>query len=353
MTSDRQRAVVLAYPGDLATRTGGYTYDRRAFAALEGRGWRVRHLSLSGSFPFPDAAALAAADKALAALADGTTVVVDGLAFGAMPKVARNHERRLDLLALVHHPLSLETGLAPADAARLRAGEHAALARARRVIATSPATARTLAQAFAVPPRRVAVAVPGVDPAPVATGSGGRPRLLCVGTITPRKGHLVLVEALAGLRDLDWDLVCAGSPDRDPTTAAAVREAISRHDLDDRVTLAGELDDAALAAAYAGADLLVSASLFEGYGMALAEALARGLPIVASSGGAVAETVPPDAGLLVLPGDAPALVSALRRILTEPRLRQRLRDGALLARERLPRWTDTAAAIERALLASR
>lgn len=349
---DRGREVALVVPGDLATRTGGYTFDRRAFAGLEGRGWAVRYVGLPDRFPFPDAAALAAADAALAALPDGSLAVVDGLAFGAMPEVAARHAARLDLTALVHHPLGLETGLSAKDSARLLRSERRALRSARRVIVTSPLTARTLTAGLGVPTGRIDVALPGVDPAPAAPVGSPPRRLLCVGTLTPRKGHLILLDALAGLRDPDWELTCAGSPERDPATAAAVRDVAGTLGLSSRVRLAGELDGPALAAAYAGADLLVSASLYEGYGMALTEALARGLPIVAAAGGAVPDTVPPDAGLLVPPGDAPALAAALRRVLSEPGLHPRLREGALRARERLPRWEDTAAAIERALLAA-
>ena len=343
--------MALVFPGELTTRTGGYIYDRRAFEALAARGWRVREVSLATSFPFPDEAALRAADAALAGLEDGTSTVIDGLALGAMPEVAARHRERLELVALVHHPLCLETGLAPELAVRLRASERAALETARRVIVTSRLTAETLVAEFNVPLGRITVAPPGIDPAPEARGSGGRPCLLNVGTVTPRKGHALLIEALAGLRALPWDLVVVGSLGRDPGTADAVRASIGRHGLDDRVTLTGELEGDELATAFDRADIFVSASFYEGYGMAIAEALARGLPVVATSGGATAETVPADAGLLVPPGDAAALAQALRRLLAEPGLHGRLREGAMRARARLPRWDDAAASIEAALRA--
>jgi glycosyltransferase involved in cell wall biosynthesis len=345
------KEVALVFPGELTTRTGGYIYDRRAFGALAARGWRVGEVSLATSFPFPDEAALRGADAALAGIPDGTRTVVDGLAFGAMPELAALHHQRLELVALVHHPLCLETGLASEAAVRLRASERAALETARRVIVTSRLTAETLAAEFYVPRARITVAPPGIDPAPVARGSGEPPRLLNVGTVTPRKGHALLIEALAGLRALPWDLVIVGNLDRDAGTANAVRELIGRHGLADRVTLTGELEGEALAAAFNRADIFVSASFYEGYGMAIAEALARGLPVVATSGGATAETVPADAGLLVPPGDAAGLARALHRMLAEPGLRGQLRQGAMRARARLPGWGDTAAIIETALLA--
>jgi glycosyltransferase involved in cell wall biosynthesis len=196
------------------------------------------------------------------------------------------------------------------------------------------------------------VAIPGIDPAPIATGSPTRrPHLLCVGTLTPRKGHRLLLEALAGVLDLDWTLACVGSAERDSATATQIRETIAVLGLSDRVSLVGEVSQEALSAAYARADVLVSASFYEGYGMALAEGLARGLPIVAVAAGAVADTVPPAAGLLVPPNDQAALSTALRQALGKPDIRRRLQEGALAAREGLPCWADTATAIERALLA--
>jgi glycosyltransferase involved in cell wall biosynthesis len=347
----RVRRLVLAYPGDLETRTGGYLYDRRLALELEARGWKVERLSLPAGFPFPSGAELAATDAAFSALPAGTTALVDGLALGAMPEIAARASSRLDLAALVHHPLCLETGLGEDQASALAASERAALARARAVVVTSPSTAASVRDLLGVPAGRVTVAVPGTDRAPVARGSGGR-RIVCVGTVTPRKGHLVLVEAMAGLADLDWELLCAGSTERDPAAAAAVRARAEALGLRDRVRLLGELDPDALADLYDRADLCVSASFHEGYGMALAEALARGLPIVAAAGGAVADTVPPAAGLLVPTGDAGALRMALRRFVSESGLAARLRAGALAARRDLPSWSETAARVERALTAA-
>ena len=340
------RQLVLAYPGDLATRTGGYLYDRRLAQELEARGWTVQRLSLPASFPFPSAADLERTEELLARLARGRTVLIDGLALGAMPEVAARLREQLDLVALVHHPLCLETGLAPAAAAMLEHSERAALSVVRQVIVTSPRTAQTVATLLAVPAARITVALPGTDPVPAAKGStDGRLRLLCVGTVTPRKGQRLLVAALAGVPG-DWELTIGGSLERDVTAAQQLRAAIAEAGLDARVRLAGELDEAELAAQYAAADLFVSASLYEGYGMALAEALARGLPIVAAAGGAVGETVPEAAGLLVPPGDMGALRAALRRCLVEPDLLARLRAGALAARADLPGWSDTAASVE-------
>src|SRR5690606_8829445 len=189
-----------------------------------------------------------------------------------------------------------------------------ALACVRGVIVTSPSTARALA-GFDVPAARIAVVEPGTPPAPLATGSGAPAlSLLCVATVTPRKGHALLVEALATLQDRRWTLHCAGSLTMDPACAQALRQAIDRHGLQARVVLHGEHDEAGLRALYARADAFVLPSFHEGYGMALAEALAHGLPVVSTRAGAIADTVPADAGVLVPPGDVAALREALRRL---------------------------------------
>jgi glycosyltransferase involved in cell wall biosynthesis len=340
----------LLLPGSLDDLTGGTLYDRRIVDGLRAQGRAVAVHVLEASFPQPTPAALAGADGVLAGLPDDAATVIDGLAFGAMPEIAARHAARLRLVALVHHPLALETGLDAALAERLRASETAALRHARRVVVTSPHTARLLA-GFDVPAERIRVVEPGTDPAPLAIGSGGDGplRLLSIGTVTPRKGHLLLVEALGRLRHLDWRLDCVGSLGRDPATVAALRARIAALGLGERVRLLGELPPAALEPHYARADLFVLASLFEGYGMAYAEALARGLPVLGTTGGAIAETVPAEAGLLVPPGDVDALHDALAGLLTDTELRRDLAAGAARARARLPDWPAAAARFADAL----
>ena len=191
---------------------------------------------------------------------------------------------------------------------------------------------------------------PGTEPALLAQGSGGNEMsLLCVATVTPRKGHALLVEALAALRDHRWTLHCAGSLDMDPACVAALRQTIDRHGLRERVLLYGGKDEPDLRALYAGADVFVLASFHEGYGMALAEALARGLPIISTSAGAIPDTVPPDAGLLVPPGDVVAMRAALHCALVDAAWRTRMAEGARAARRRLATWQDSSSAFAAAL----
>jgi glycosyltransferase involved in cell wall biosynthesis len=336
------KAVELLVPGPLEQRTGGYIYDRRIVRGLRALGFEVGVHELSGSFPLIDDAALRSAREALAVLPAGALPLIDGLAF---PAVAETLERLpRPFVALVHHPLALETGLLADAAARLGAAERRVLGEAARVIVTSPGTRDDLAE-YGVEAARIGVVLPGTEAAPLARGSGGdEVALLCVASLTARKGHLVLLEALAALQDLPWRLICIGSPARDPATGHAIGKAIEAHGLGQRVALVGEQSEADLQPWYDAADLFVLASHHEGYGMVLAEALARGLPIVSTTAGAIPDTVPAAAGVLVPPGDPPALAAALRRVISMPEVRRQLAAGAARARASLPDWPAAAGA---------
>lgn len=335
---------VFAIPGNIDLPTGGYIYDRRVLALLPQFGVTVRHLELPGSYPEPSVADLGETERLLVALPSDGAVLIDGLAYGAMPAdlVARV---RAPIVALVHHPLCLEAGLSPSRQQHLKDLETAALALARQVIATSPTTARTLVTDFAVPADKITVAEPGTDPAMRATGTGNPLQLLAVGAVVPRKAYDLLVRALAPLADRDWRLTIAGPTDRSPEALAALRAALRQTGLGRRVTLPGAVGQEELADLYAHADAFLMSSLYEGYGMVLGEAMARGLPIVCTSGGAAAETAPDAAAIKVPPGDQAALSAAIGRLIDEPGLRARMADASWVAGQRLPRWQDTAARI--------
>jgi glycosyltransferase involved in cell wall biosynthesis len=340
----------FAVPGDLATPTGGYAYDRRMIAELGRLGWQVDLLNLGERFPWPDQATRAAARTQLLATPAGHTIVVDGLALGALPEAAAQLAGRNPLLALVHHPLALEHGLSVEQAETLRRSERAALAAVQGVVVTSAATALMVASDYGVPPARIVVAQPGSDLVPPAQGSrDGIVRLLSVGAIVPRKGFDVLVAALATLTDLPWRLTIAGDRTRDRNTVTQLDADIERHALRDRITTPGAVSPERLAALYAEADLFVLASHFEGYGMAYAEAIAHGLPVIGSNAGAIPDTVPRDAGLLVAPGDVPAFAQALRRIVGDADERRSLACAASAAATQLPRWQQSADIFSRAL----
>jgi glycosyltransferase involved in cell wall biosynthesis len=341
-------AAVFAIPGDINLPTGGYTYDRRVMALLPEQGVEVQHMTLPGGYPAPTPDDLATTAQAFAQAERDAVLLVDGLAYGAMPADVIAAARG-PIVALVHHPLCLETGVSAERQAVLKASETAALALARHVVVTSATTAGTLMAQFGVPAEKITVAEPGTDPARRAKASrtvrgrtSDRLELLAVGSIVPRKGYDVLVAALARLADLDWRLVIAGDGERSPDTTAALRAQIRRSRVGGRITLTGPLDEDALAALYTRTDLFVMSSRYEGYGMVLGEALVRGLPIVATTGGAAAATAPDRAALKVPPGNVDALSRAVRRAMTDAALRRKLAGAAWAAGQRLPRWRDTA-----------
>jgi glycosyltransferase involved in cell wall biosynthesis len=343
------REAVFAIPGELATPTGGYAYDRRIIAELPAQGWRAAVLGLGDGFPHPGEEVRTAAAARLAAQDPGHPLVVDGLAFGTLPEVARALSRSHRLVAVVHHPLALETGLAPSERDALRASEREALAGARRVVAVSDATARLLCADYAVAPERIRVVSPGTDrvmprsPRP----PDGTIRLLAVGSVVPRKGYDVLVAALGRIRHLPWRLVIAGDRGRHPPTAARLAADIAALGLTDRIELRGALLEDALGALYAASDLFVLPSHHEGYGMAYAEAMVHGLPVIGTTAGAIPETVPPQAGVLVPPDDVAALAAALRELIESAPERERLAAGARAAR--FPTWPEQARLFARVL----
>jgi glycosyltransferase involved in cell wall biosynthesis len=336
------RSVVLVVPGRLHTRTGGYEYDRRLVESLRDDGWWVDVRELSGGFPTPTAAEREQAARVLENLPGRSVAIVDGLALGALPDEIARVASKLRIIALVHHPLALETGIPDALKRTLHHNEQRALAAARRVIVTSHATVAALSD-YAVPAEKIRVVEPGTDPAPLATGSRSEVvQLLCVATLIARKGHDLLLRALAAVTDRKWRLSCVGS-DRDAAVSRRLRELVHQLQLTEHVTFEGEADAAAIAGFYDAADLFVLPTLYEGYGMAVAEALARGLPIVSTTTGAIPEIVPDHAGVLVPPGDLPALTAALGSIIGDSSLRRRLAEGARRARARLPTWPMAAA----------
>jgi glycosyltransferase involved in cell wall biosynthesis len=352
--SARHLSVLL--PGDVADPdavSGGNVYGLRICRELAAHGWRVHRGDLDGGWPEPDRAARNRLGAALAALPDGAVVLLDGLLACGVPEIIAAAAERLRMAVLVHLPLADETGLDPAAAAELAARELATLLAVPAVIVTGPAAGRALTTR-GVPPDRIHLAPPGVDPAPLAAGTDGASGLLCVASLTPRKGQDRLVDALAELADQPWTLRCVGPLHRAPGYVAALRDRIRGHGLDGRIQLTGPLTGDPLADAYAHADLAVLVSWTETYGMVVTEALARGVPVLAGAAGALPDTIghAPDGsrpGLLVTPGQHRELVAALRGWFDDEELRYRLRTSARKRRAILPGWEDTARCVHEVL----
>ena len=327
--------------------SGGNTYDRRVCSGLVDSGWSVHQRAAPGRWPEPDAAACAALAGTLASLPDGAVVLVDGLIASAVPEVLLPEATRLRLVVLLHMPLGERT-------ASSRTREAAVLSAAAAVVTTSAWSRGWLLERYPVRPSRVHVARPGVEPAGLAPGTTDGGQLLCVAAVTPDKGHDLLLAALAEVRDLAWRCVCVGSLARDPGHVERLLRLVRTSGLADRVTFTGPRTGDDLEASYAGADALVLATRAESYGMVVSEALARGLPVLATSVGGLPEALGrlPDGslpGLLVPPDDPAALAAALRRWLADDELRRVLRESARSRRTTLSGWAATSSEVARVL----
>ena len=349
MSPDRTLQVVVPEGIDDPTRpSGGNTYDRRLCSDLETLGWTVHTRPVAGRWPWAGEAARRQLGETLGAIPDGGLVLVDGLVASAVPKVMVPASSRLRLVVLLHTPIG-------ARDAGGREPESAVLRAAAAVVTTSEWTRGWVLETYGLDPARLHVAAPGVDAAVPTLGSDTGRNLLCVGAVTAWKGHDVLLAALAGLADLDWQCVCVGSLTKASDFVDGLFHDIKKAGLDDRFELAGPRTGRELEASYAAADLLVLPSHGETYGMVVTEALARGLPVVATRAGGVPEALGglPDGrvpGLLVPPGDADALGAALARWLSEPSLRAELRRAADGRRENLRGWPETARLVAEVLV---
>jgi glycosyltransferase involved in cell wall biosynthesis len=330
--------------------SGGNSYDRRLCRELEASGWSVRECAVPGSWPRPDAAARAAAACLLAHIPDDAVVLLDGLVACAIPEVLLPEADRLRLVVLVHMPL----GAAHAEDEEVLAREGATLSAAAAAVTTSAWTRDWLVRTYGLPTARVHVAVPGADLASLAPGTDSGGALLCVGALSPAKGHDVLLTALAAVADRPWRCVCVGAMTSEPSFVADLARRARDSGIADRIRFTGPLTAADLEDEYAAADALVQPSLAETYGMVVTEALARGVPVIATTAGGLPEALGHGTGLarpglLVPPGDPIALAAALRCWLEDPGLRERLRRTSHDRRRTLPTWPDTVAVVDRVL----
>jgi glycosyltransferase involved in cell wall biosynthesis len=339
----------LIVPAPFAAVSGGYAYDRRIVAGLRDTGHTVKVVEVLGTFPLANDVARTAASAAWRGLPDATRPIIDGLALPAFAGMEDALAAR-NAVGLIHHPTAMETGFSETDRAGLLAIEKRLLPRLARVIVTSETTADRLAAEFCVDADRIKVVAPGTDDAPRSLGSSGPAcRIISVGALVPRKGHDVLLRALARLFDLDWQLTIVGSVVRDPVHVQMLAAFAQELGIAERVEFAGELADAALEALWHRSDVFALATHWEGYGMAVAEALKRGLPVVVTAGGAAGALVMEGAGAVCQPGDHVNLSKALRRIIFGVPLRHDMTEAAWQVGQALPNWQTQAREFAQAL----
>lgn len=332
--------VVPAGIDDPQRPSGGNIYDRRVCNGLADLGWRVREHHVAGGWPCPDPAALALLADAVAVVPDDGLLLVDGLVASAAYDVLGTAAQRVRLVVLAHLPLGLP-------------GEGAVMMGAHTVVTTSEWARAELLSCYRLDPARVHVAEPGADRAPPARGTPQGGELLCVAAVSRHKGHDVLISALTALRELPWRCRLVGSLERDPAFVADLRRKIAAEELTERVVFCGARTGSDLAHAYATSDVLVHPSRGETYGMVITEALAHGLPVLATDVGgvphALGDTAVGPAGLLVAAEHPALLAEALRDWLNDAALRDRLRDAAARRRRTLLSWQATSERVGKVL----
>jgi glycosyltransferase involved in cell wall biosynthesis len=341
--------VSLIVPAPFDTISGGYGYDRRIVTGLRASGHIVDVVELMGAFSLVDDFARDSACAASDRLPPDTVPVIDGLALPAFRGLEDAISAR-GTVGLIHHPVSLETGLSEADQALLADVERRLLPRMSRLIVTSGNTAEAVTAHFHIAPDRIHTVIPGTDEATRCLGSDGPTReILSIGTLIPRKGHDVLLRALARLFDLDWHLTIVGSPDRDLPHAHGLIALAEELGIAHRVHFAGELVGDALEAAWRGADLFALATYHEGFGMVIAEALKRGVPVVVTAGGAAGALVTLESGCVCPVGDHDQVSKSLRRLIFGDNLRRQMAEQAWQVGQTLPSWQTQSALFAQAL----
>ena len=267
----------------------------------------------------------------------GSIPVIDGM---LLPRL---HDRidalvRADAVALVHH-IAAAAGRDDASRARVLSLSQAMLPRLRRLVATSAPVADRLNAEFGVTAHPIP---PGTRDADAATPDPDAPIILSVGVLTRRKGHDLVLKAVSRLLDLPWHLIIAGDSQREPTYAAALQALADDLGLTERVSILADPTADTLERTWRRTTILASATSWEGYPAAVAEAMQRGIPTLITAAANASELVPPDAGLICPLEDMATFGKCLRRLLFDTDLRADMAAAARSAGQALPRWTDRA-----------
>ncbi len=335
--------VLFVIPGDINLPTGGYRYDREIINAWKTTGVDIKLISINGNYPFPSEAEKQDAIAQVDTFPKADIAVVDGLLGGISPGFLQKLCKIMPVVALIHHPLCLENGLDEATAQSLKQSEKQGLEFISNIITTSPTTSKTVAELFGFNTDKIHTVLPGVDRSATSTGNDDRTiNLLCVGSVIKRKGHKDLLLALSKLTHLDWRLDCIGSTNFDKILFDELQMIIKQEKLTGKIKFHGGVTEEALEKACSKTDVFVLPSLFEGYGMAYAEAIVRGIPVIGTIAGAIPETVPENCGILVKPSDVSSLANALETMISNETLRAQYKNNAIVEEPNFPTWKNSA-----------
>ncbi|OHV75977.1 glycosyltransferase family 4 protein [Rhizobium sp. LCM 4573] len=324
---------------DYARRTGGFVYNSRLIEALARQGSRILPMGIETAFPAIDRETLAALAPNLSAVGDGL-LLTDHIHVCQLLPLLRH--AAFPVVSIFHHSLVVEHGNPhDSEGIRLRQMEGEALALSAGIIVTSQESRRYLEEHYSIDASRIRVAVPGNEWAPRSKVGDARPlQILSIGAVIPRKRYDYILEAASRLRATDWRWRIAGDPNRYPALAAQLRLKIAELGLGERIELLGEVSDAELASLWQATSLFVAASRYEGYGMAVAEALRRGVPVVTTDSGAVATWA--SGGVIGAPADdPPAMAELIDSLLAVPERLTAEAERAWRFGQSLPTWEQT------------
>jgi glycosyltransferase involved in cell wall biosynthesis len=349
--------IALVISGDLNTLTGGYLYDRMMVTYLQECGHRVEVLSLSGAtYGAHLVAGFQPAPAIALARVSCDIMIQDALVHPALWLANRYIRRRrpMPIVALAHMVLSAQPRGGWKNRS-LAVVEKAFYLSVDGCIANSRTTLSHLSR-WGVLNRPFLVAPPGADRLGYVVSrrsvidraaAPGPVRLLFLGNVLPGKGLLPLLAALARVADADWRLTVAGSLSMDSRHVRDVRASIRRLGLSGKVRLAGTVAGRALAGLLRRSHLMAMPFSHEGFGMAIVEGMAYGLPAIASCRGAAPETVAPGINGILVPPDQPDTIGdAVRRLSRDRDALARMGIHALDTAHRHVCWSDTFGMIE-------
>jgi len=342
--------------GSLDTLSGGYLYDRQVVRYLESLGdtveiislpWRNYGRHLGDNFSVHLRPWLANANL--------DVLIQDELNHPSLLMVNRMLARRrpYPVISLVHHLRCSEQH--PALANRLYRWIETRYLRSVDGFIFNGRTTQATVEALAGSGRPSVVAYPAGDHRPTVVtpdqidrraAEPGPLRILFVGNLIPRKGLHTLLDALISLPKGSWRLEVVGGVNPSDGYTKSILAKIQKAGLGKQVQLLGTLGNPDLPKALARSHLLAVPSQYEGFGIVYLEALAAGLPVIASSAGAAHEIVTPgETGFLVNPGDAAAIAAVIAALHTDRNLLVRMGHAAQARYATHPTWADTGAGI--------
>lgn len=320
---------------DYARLTGGWVYNSRLAAELAKQVSGFSELSVPIAFPRIEDGARAKLARAFADFPDDAVLLSDHLHIADLEPLLR--ERRFGVVSIFHHSQAIED---EANGVSIDRGpEWRGLVVCDAVIVTSEATKGYLMRHYSMAPERVLVAIPGNDPVfrSAADSIAISRTILSVGAVIPRKRYDYLIEVAQQLRARDWQWLMVGDLARHPDYFEALRNQIGDAGLGQVIRLTGAVPDADLARIWSTASLFVAASQYEGYGMAVADSLRHGVPVVTTSSGAVVTWA--HEGVVFAPSeDASGFAAVIDALLAEPDQLAELADAAWTFGSALPDW---------------